>query len=186
MLQVWSDGDNTLAAVHYQTFTLQDFETFNFQYNVAGCGECDDFNKPGMDSASPQHQTLSPTATLVGVSGDQCAVTLALQWPSQAVVDYGAPLFAQVCRLLSAGPAFLVFQSPPSPLSLARAYCAPPLFPISHLMKKYCGTRYSDYRCRVVALQMNISMSRSSGADGLNSSVSLAAVLSWTQKTPTR
>jgi hypothetical protein len=52
---------------------------------LAACG------RAGMDSADPEHQNLLPTATLVGVSPDQCVVELALVFPTEAVSDYGAP-----------------------------------------------------------------------------------------------
>ncbi len=44
-----------------------------------------------MDSADPEHLNLLPTATLVGVSPDQCVVELAVAFPSEAVSKYGAP-----------------------------------------------------------------------------------------------
>ncbi len=49
-----------------------------------------------MDSANPQHLDVVPSATLVGVSQDQCQVTLAVTFPADIVSMYGAPAAAAV------------------------------------------------------------------------------------------
>jgi hypothetical protein len=56
-----SPGGGSLGAFLYQTFSLEDFNDFNVEYNP-GCGPpCGDFSKQGMDSAGAVNASWPPS-----------------------------------------------------------------------------------------------------------------------------
>ncbi len=55
------------------------------------CLACGWVNAGGMDSANPEHLDVVPTASVIGVTADQCGVVLSLSLPEHLVGYYGAP-----------------------------------------------------------------------------------------------
>ena len=87
-------GSAGLAAYHYRTYTENDFNIWNAEYNP-GCGPpCGDFAKQGMDSAAPESRSWPPTLTQLyqrsGMApGAGCSFVAQLDLPGDPVTKYG-------------------------------------------------------------------------------------------------
>lgn len=85
-------GSLGLASFHYRTYTEEDFNVFNREYNP-GCGPpCGDFAKSGMDSANPESKSWYPALKSLyqkqnAPSG--CQFVASIELPDETVTKYG-------------------------------------------------------------------------------------------------
>lgn len=86
----WAAGSGGIGLFSYKTYTEEDFNRWNEEYNP-NCGPpCNDFAKFGMDTASPVNATWHPSLTaLYQRSGSVCSFIAALSMPAETVSLYG-------------------------------------------------------------------------------------------------
>ena len=87
----WAAGSGGLAHFTYKTYTENDFDTWNREYNP-NCGPpCGDFAKQGMDTANPVNATWLPTLTSLYKKdgGGPCGFVAELALPSDTILIYG-------------------------------------------------------------------------------------------------
>lgn len=86
-----------LGKFWYETFSADDYARFHRQYNVnkrtTRLWSIPDFTKPGIETASPTHQTFLPNLTWAGRSSEarQERFLFLLEMPTESVQSYGAP-----------------------------------------------------------------------------------------------
>ena len=90
----WAASAGGLARFAYKTYTEENFNVWNREYNAACVLPCPDFAKAGMDTARPVNATWLPTLTALyqktGVAaGAACGFVAALTLPADAVTLYG-------------------------------------------------------------------------------------------------
>jgi len=86
-------GSQGLSSFHYRTYTEDDFNTFNREYNP-GCGPpCGDFAKQGMDSANPESKSWFPTLDTLyqkqNGASNGCEFIASITLPQETVIKYG-------------------------------------------------------------------------------------------------
>jgi hypothetical protein len=90
----WAAGTaGGLARFSYRTYTEENFNVWNREYNPKCGPPCQDFAKSGMDTANPVNATWAPALTALyrktGAGAGSCGFVAALALPADAVALYG-------------------------------------------------------------------------------------------------
>lgn len=87
--RIWATSQYRLGFFFYHTFSVDDFNRFNRQYNP-GCGPpCGDFSKIGMQIANPESKKWYPQVSAFFNRNNEFLIEL--QIDDQASIKYGAP-----------------------------------------------------------------------------------------------
>lgn len=86
---VWATPAKRLAQLHYQTYSIQDFDTFNLQYNAECGAPCGDFSKSGMQGSS--RSEVPKLMSLHQRHADHCELLVELAFDSDLHLNAGAP-----------------------------------------------------------------------------------------------
>lgn len=89
----WASSSHPMAALTYQTFSMDDFNEFNQQYNPFCGSPCGDFSKGGMATAKPVAGVYSPTMSQLYSRVDAGSTTFLAQlhFADELHTKYGAP-----------------------------------------------------------------------------------------------
>ena len=82
-----ADAQHTLGRLQYRTYSNDDFNSFNLQFNP-NCGPpCGDFAKPGLTQS--ENQLLYPTVVSMWKDETNQTFHVQLTFPENAITDYG-------------------------------------------------------------------------------------------------
>ena len=98
------DPDHVLGLFRYKTYSLDDFNKFNREYNPHCGPPCGDFSKQGMDSADPLSGDWMPLLKQLLATSDGCNFVAQLELDSDAHVLYGAPAVIEVQFAINSSP----------------------------------------------------------------------------------
>jgi len=96
----WASQDKRLAQLRYQTFSTEDFDIFNLQYNAECGASCGDFAKAGMQGKSG---TYTPKlVSLYRANTGPCDFLMELKFDDTLHINAGAPGTVEVKVSISA------------------------------------------------------------------------------------
>ncbi len=83
----FSNINNTLGAIQYKTYTIDDYNHFNLQFNPHCGPPCGDFGKPGLMNTSSQ--TVRPNVISMWKDNINRTFLVEFTFPNEIIQDYG-------------------------------------------------------------------------------------------------